>query len=102
MTDEANVANIRAGLKKKLTPELEQAISIYHFRGGIDWPRLSPVHRAMMHVMLRIIRKKPAEQRGGEDTAILETAGQVVDFCNRQAIAPLVEQARAETPYSDQ
>ncbi|MPN06335.1 hypothetical protein SDC9_153591 [bioreactor metagenome] len=95
------MANIRAALKKKLAPELEQAISIYHFRGGIDWPRLSPVHRMMMNVMLSMVRKKPEDQRSGEDRAMLETAGQVVDFCDRQTIAPLVEQARADAAAID-
>lgn len=93
--DPKNITRIRSELNKVLSPEMQEKVKIYHFRGGIDYPHLSIVHRAMMSMMIRMLRKKPQSELRSDDIAMLETYGQLVDFTNRSTIAPLIQDVEA-------
>ena len=93
--EEENVRNIRAGLGKTLTPEMQSKIQIFHLRGGLDYTRMSLVHRTMMAMLIGTLKKKPACDRNSEEQLMLETYGQKVDFTDRATIAPLVAAVRA-------
>lgn len=95
--DEQNVRNIRAGLGKALTPEMQGKLQIFHLRGGLDYKRMSLVHRTMMSMMISTLKKKPECDRNSEEQLMLETYGQRVDFTDRATITPLVEAVRAGT-----
>ena len=95
--DEQNVRNIRSGLGKTLTPEMQSKIQIFHLRGGLDYKRMSFVHRTMMSMMISTLKKKPESDRNSEERLMLETYGQRVDFTDRATIAPLVDAVRAKT-----
>ncbi len=95
MTDERNTKHIRNALGKVLTPEMERKIRIYHFRGGIDYPRLCFVHRIMMSLMLKMLRKKPKVQLSSEEKTMIETYGQVVDFSDKSTIVDLIHDIKS-------
>ncbi len=92
--DEENIANIRRSLSKALTPEMREKIKLFHFRGGIDYPRLSFSHRIMMGVMVGTIRKKAAADLNVEEKMMLSTYGQIVDFTDRSSIGGMLEQLK--------
>lgn len=89
-SDPANTAHIRAEMAKILSPEQMQ-LPIFHFRGGIDYARLSFVHKCMMEMMYRVMKKKFAESGKEEDRIFLETYGKAVDYTDRAAIQPLAD-----------
>lgn len=89
--DPENVAHIESGIAKSLTPEMARQIRQFHFRGGIDYGKLGPVHKAMMAMLRQIMVKKGRENLRDEDRLMLDTYGTVVDFTNRDSIAPLVD-----------
>lgn len=92
--DPDNVAHIRQGLDKVLTPPMGEAVKIFHLRGGIDYGRLGTVHKAMMAMLRRmLLRKDPAALRE-EDRELLRTYGKKVDFTDKDSIAPIVEYMR--------
>lgn len=92
--DEENINNIRQSLAKVLTPEMRSKIKIFHFRGGIDYPRLSSIHRIMMSMMVKTIRKKGEAELSGEEKMMLDTYGQRVDFTDRTAIAGMIDELK--------
>lgn len=96
VTDPENIKNIRANLNNVMTPAMAEKISIYHFRGGMCYSRMSLIHRAMMSMMLKVLRKKPESERKAEDKVMLEAYVQDTDFTDRQALQPLVDQVRSE------
>lgn len=53
------------------------------------------MHRTMMNMMVKMLRKKPENELRAEDKIMLETYGQDVDFTDQAAIAPLVADIRA-------
>lgn len=87
---EANVAHIREGLSTQL-PAQAQHIRIFHFRGGLDYGKLSLAHRAMMGMLKRMLAKKPPGQLTEEDRQMLATYGQKVDFAEEASVLPLVD-----------
>ena len=85
-------------LSKNFTPELLSEIKVFHLRGGIDYAKLSFVHKGMMAMLRNMVAKK--SKKGGaeisaEDKAFLETYGGKVDFTDKATIAPLVDYVRA-------
>lgn len=64
-------------------------IQFYHFRGGMDYKRLSFAHRSMMAALRRVILMK--KEQSEDAKGILETYGKTIDMSNRDAIQPLLD-----------
>ena len=80
-----------------LTPQQREKIKVFHLRGGVMYSKLSFVHKMLMAAVKKSAEKKPITERNSEDTGIIETYGQDVDFTDRASIAPLVEYVRGLT-----
>lgn len=89
-----NVESIRKGLAKAMPPEMQKTVEIYHLRGGMDYSKLSFVHRSMMSMVQKSVSKKDPKTLTEEDVQMLETYGKTVDFTDRATIKPLVESAK--------
>lgn len=90
VTDRENTDNIRSALGRVLTPQMLSVIKLYHLRGGIRYSTMRPLHRGMMAMVVKSLRKKPQSELSLENKMMLETYGQDVDFTDRDTIAPLV------------
>lgn len=97
VTDQQNIDSIRHSLSRVLTPEMQEKIQIYHLRGGMDYANMNFMHRTMMGMMVKMLRKKPESELSSEDKAMLETYGQKVNFTERSTITPLVKAIKATT-----
>lgn len=95
VTNHQNIDSIRQSLSRVLTPQMQEKIQIYHLRGGMDYSRMNFMHRIMMGMMVKMLRKKPESDLTIEDKGLLETYGQKVDFTDRSTIIPLVEAIKA-------
>jgi menaquinone-dependent protoporphyrinogen IX oxidase len=86
-----NVESIQKGLEKVLPPEMKKTAEIFHLRGGMDYSKLSFVHKSLMSMVQKTVAKKDPATRTPEEIAMLETYGKVVDFTDRATIKPLVD-----------
>ncbi len=78
-------------LAKHFSAELRQKAHFFHFRGGIDYAKLSKLHRGMMAMIKKLmLDKKPPEQHDAEGQALLESYGKQADYTDKTAIEPLV------------
>ena len=93
--DEYNVKHIRQALNKVLPSSLQNRIQLFHLRGGIDYKKLSPVHRMMMAMLRKMIAKKDSDTLREEDRQLLATYGQSVDFTDQNAIQPIIDAVRS-------
>ena len=66
-------------------------IGLFHLQGGIDYSRLSFIHKAMMSMLRKMLLKKDESALEKEDRLILKTYGQNLDFADKESIRPLVE-----------
>ncbi len=85
-----NVNNIREGLDKFMTPEMREKVEVFYLRGGMDYSKLSFVHKSLMSMVQKTVAKKDPATRNPEEVAMLDTFGKVVDFTDRATIKPLV------------
>ncbi|BCJ96549.1 hypothetical protein acsn021_41180 [Anaerocolumna cellulosilytica] len=95
VTDPENLKNIRSALEQKLPPAMREKLHIYHLRGGMRYSKMNFMHRTMMNMMVKMLRKKAENELRAEDKIMLETYGQDIDFTDRAAIVPLVADIRA-------
>jgi len=81
-------------LNKNFAPDLLANIKVFHLRGGMDYKKLSFIHKGMMSMVCKSTAKKPETERTEEDKLFLETYGQKINFLDTNAIAPLVDYVR--------
>lgn len=89
---EANITAIRKGLSAQLPQERYQEQRFFHLRGGIDYSKMSFLHRTIMRMVVKKAKKTPPEQRDAEMQGVIETFGSSVDFVDIAALEPLLEQ----------
>lgn len=88
------IEKIRAGLCKCLPADVLNVAQLFFLRGSIDYTRLNFVHRMMMGMMDKILRKKAESERSESDKALIQSYGKTIDFTDRQSIAPIVAAVR--------
>lgn len=85
ITDYSNI------IEKNLPLPLRENTKIFHLRGGIDYKKLSLLHRALMAAMKKFsVDRKSPDRLSSEDKAFLESYGKEIDFTNIQAIQPII------------
>lgn len=92
--DNQNTGPIRERLAKTLTPPVMEKVKIFHLRGAIDYRRLGVIHKALMAMVVRPVKKKNPASRTAEEQQMLDTYGKAVSFIDRDSIGPLVEYVR--------
>ena len=78
-------------LEKIFSQKMREQIQFFHFRGALDYGRMSFLHRSMMKMLKSMVEKKPLSERTDEDEGILSSFGSKVDFFDENAVSPLVE-----------
>ena len=81
-TDQENIINIEAHMKKQLSEEMFTKSKIFHLRGGIVYKDLNFKHKFMMKLVYNKAKKIPVEERNAELKAMIETYNKEVDFVN--------------------
>lgn len=94
-TSPQNVIHIENSIAKAVPKDMYDHMKQFHFRGGIDYGRLSPVHRAMMWMLCQTMKKKGYDQLSDEDKLMLDTYGKKIDFSDQSTIQTLVETVRS-------
>ncbi|MCL2851891.1 MAG: flavodoxin domain-containing protein [Defluviitaleaceae bacterium] len=85
-----NVTDYSVILKKNFTQEQLSATRIFHLRGGIDYNKLSIVHKGLMTLLRKMSLKKDVSELTDEDKLFLETYGAKLYFMDKDSIDPIV------------
>ena len=90
-----NADKIDAGLKTHFLKETWDEIAVFHLQGGIDYKKLTPIHRAMMAALYRVIARKGYENLSDEDKKLVDTYGQRVNYLDIESINPIVDYVKS-------
>ena len=88
--DLENVKNILSSAKKQMSEEMFSKIIFFHFRGGMNYEKMSFIHQCMMWFMKTMLSKKPEQERTESDRAVIENYGGKFDFSDKNTIDELV------------
>ena len=70
--------------KHNFTDTMIENIKFFHLRGGIDYKKLSFMHKLMMSMMKKMIEKK--SEKNAEDEQFVKTYGQSVVFTDKSIV----------------
>lgn len=90
-TDAGNTENIKNGIKAQLSPVLYENAQIFHLRGGIDYSRLSFIHKMIMGMLYKNALKMPEDQRTADINVMVETYNKKADFMDFERLTPLID-----------
>ena len=76
-------------MAKAFPNQAYQPDQVYHFRGGINYQKLTFLHRGLMTLLKKTVVKKSDSEISAEGKAILETYGKKIDFTYKEMISPL-------------
>lgn len=86
-----NEKNIRGNVMKSLGPDLSSRTEIFLLRGAMYYSKLSFLHRLMMGMLHRMMKKQPPEKRTEEIEQMLATYGEDTDFTDLSSAQPLLD-----------
>ena len=96
-TKPENINTITGRINTAIPEHIRQNIKIFLLRGGIDYKRLTFLHRVMMGILNMIIVrkvKKDGDKPNEEDKEFIETYGKDIDFMDKNSIVGIVEYCR--------
>lgn len=88
--NEENVRGIHKSIDKVFSKEMKEKVKFFHLRGGIDYSKLTIVHKLMMGMLKKMISKKKPEELTEENKQMLDTYGEKVDFTDKNSIKPII------------
>lgn len=62
-----------------------------HLRGAIDYSKLTFIHRILMGMLYRKVRKTPESQLDAESRQLLETYNKTVNFIDLTTLDPIIQ-----------
>ena len=86
-----NTQVISKSLNKVLPKQIMANAHLYCFRGGIDYGKLSFLHKQMMSMMHKMIAKKSESEMTKDDRDILDTYGKAIDYVDVATASQLIE-----------
>lgn len=86
-----NIKYIHTNLDKTMPNEMKLNTSFFYFRGGMDYKKLSFIHKAMMSMLIKMLKKKDPTTLSVDDTGMIESYGKAVNFIDRNTITPLIK-----------
>ncbi|MBB6621978.1 flavodoxin domain-containing protein [Clostridium gasigenes] len=81
----------KPAIDKNFSADIQREITFFHLRGGIDYKKLSLIHRVMMAMLKLGIAKKKPEELSDDDKLMLKTYGDKIDFVNINTATKIIE-----------
>ncbi|MGM9658924.1 MAG: flavodoxin domain-containing protein [Eubacteriales bacterium] len=89
--DTSNTDNIKNGIKKQIPEGLYENAHIFHLRGGIDYSRLSLMHKTMMGLLYKKAVGLPEEKKTAEVKAMIETYNKKAYYVNLDDLDAIID-----------
>lgn len=94
-TSQQNVTHIENSVAKAVPEEMYESMKQFHLRGGIDYRRLSLIHKVMMWMLCQTMKKKGYDNLSDDDKLMLDTYGKKIDFSDQSTINTLVDYVKS-------
>lgn len=85
-----NTEHLRGIVRQQVPPSIADVAECFHLRGGIDYTRLSLMHRIMMWMMYQHEKRIPRDQWTTDTRMFNETYGGAVDMVDFRTLTPIM------------
>ena len=88
--EKENVVKIENSMKRQLPVEIYEKANIYHLRGGMDYSKLSFIHKIIMKLVYEKTKRLSEEKKMSEDKEVIATYNQKVNFVNFSSLENII------------
>ena len=92
--------DIEAVKNKNLTPEMRDAVCFFMLRGGLNYKKMSLLHKAMMFLLVTFLKFKKSDKLDNDSKGLIATYGKVVNFTDKDTIGPIINEIQNLTSAS--
>ena len=75
---------------QNLTDEMKDNVQFFLLRGGLNYKKMNVIDRLLMFMLIKSVKSKKTEELDDDTKGMIATYGKVVDFTNKNAIAPII------------
>ena len=86
-----HINSIYKRIKNELPEKLIEKIKIFYLRGGINYKKLTIIHKIMMWMLKNVTIKKEIDKLNEEDQLFIETYGKTIYFMDKKNIMKIIE-----------
>ena len=90
--EKENVIKIENSMKRQLPVEIYKKANIYHLRGGMDYSKLSFIHKIIMKLVYEKTKRLSEEKKMLEDKEVIATYRQKVNFVNFSRLENIISE----------
>lgn len=87
------IAEVRS---QNLTDEMRDNVQFFLLRGGLNYKKMNAIDRLLMFLLIKSTKSKKPEELSDDAKGMLATYGKVVDFTNKNTIAPIIKAINEE------
>ncbi len=92
VTNEENTEQIKKSIYQQVPQSILERTKIFHLRGGIDYKKLSFLHKAMMYRVYTKAKNMPKEKQTPEVQNMLETYNKKADFVDFIGLNKIIDE----------
>jgi len=83
--------HIQRFMKNNFDDEMKAKLNIFFLRGAMDFSKLTLIHKLMMSMFKRVIKKKGEDKLTEDDKRLLDSYVNPVDYTDKKNITAIVE-----------
>ncbi len=91
VTNIENTDHIKKSVGQQVPETILERTTVLHLRGGIDYSKLSFMHKTMMSFVYKKAKSTPDKEKTAEVQDLIETYGQKVDFMDFDSLRKVME-----------
>ncbi len=78
-------------IAENLTAEMRGKVKVFLLRGGLNYKKMNVVDRSLMFLLIQSLKLKKKDDINDDTKGMIATYGKVVDFTNKETIAPVIQ-----------
>jgi len=76
---------------RNLTEEMKDKVQVFLLRGGLNYKKMNLIDRLLMFMLVKSVKLRKTEELDDDTKGLIATYGKVVDFTNKNTIAPIID-----------
>lgn len=76
---------------RNLTDKMKGNVQFFLLRGGLNYKKMNVIDRFLMFLLIKSVKAKKNKELDDDTKGMIATYGKVVDFTNKNAIAPIIK-----------